>query len=90
MVKLVVSNLVLALVAFLLGFYWPRESPEAIILRYPPPSCGAELERLRSENERLSSRIQELRSELSSREDVVLIVREAIKILLEEANFQQR
>lgn len=87
MVRLVVSNLVLALVAFLLGLYWPGKESRPMVLRYPPRECGEELERLREENRRMSSRIQELRGELSAREDVVLIVREAVRILLENGSY---
>lgn len=83
MVKLVISNLVLAWVAFLLGWYWPRESPPAIVLRYPPASCGSELQRLRDENRQLGSRISSLKDELYSREDVILIVRETVRIVME-------
>lgn len=83
MLRLVVSNLVLALVAFLLGFYWPREEGRPVVLRYPPRECGAELERLRAENERMMGRISELRGELRSKEDVAFIVRETVRILVE-------
>lgn len=83
MFRLVASNLVLALVAFLLGFYWPREEVQPVVLRYPPRECGAELERLRSENVRMNAQIGELRGELASREDILLIVRETVKMLME-------
>lgn len=84
MVRLVVSNLVLALVAFLLGYYWPGEESRPMVLRYPPRGCDEELERLREENSRMAARVSELRGELSSREDVALIVRETLRMLLED------
>lgn len=83
MVKLILSNLVLAWVAFLLGWHWPRESPPAIVLRYPPSNCGVEVQRLREENIMMSRKISELKNELYSREDVILIVRETVRILME-------
>lgn len=77
------SNLVLAWVAFLLGWYWPRESPPAIVLRYPPSNCGVEVQRLREENRIMSQRISRLKDELYSREDVIQIVRETVRIVME-------
>jgi len=82
MVKLILSNLVLAWVAFLLGWHWPKESPPAIVLRYPPSNCGVEVQRLREENGIMSRKISELKSELYSREDVTQIIRETVRILL--------
>lgn len=83
MVRLVFSNLVLAYVAFLLGCYWPRETPELRILRSPPPTCNQELERLREINEALAARVNKLQSQLAQKEDIPLIVRETVRILLE-------
>ncbi len=82
--RLILSNLVLAYVAFLLGCYWPKEVPEPITLRWPPPTCNAEMERLRADNERLTKRVRELRNELFQKEDVAAIVREVVRQLLEE------
>lgn len=83
MVRLILSNLVLAYVAFLLGCYWPREEPRAVILRYPPPVCGIELERLRQEVQRLERRNNDLQGELRNRENIPLIVRETLRIIIE-------
>jgi len=83
MLKLIVSNLILAWVAFLLGWHWPKESPPPIVLRYPPRNCGVEVQRLREENVMMSKRISELKNELYSKEDVILIVRETVRILME-------
>lgn len=80
MVKLILSNLILAWVAFLLGWHWPKESPPPIVLRYPP---SIEVQRLREENMMMSKRISELKNELYSKEDVILIVRETVRILME-------
>ena len=85
--RLIISNLVLAYVAFLLGLYWPREVPEPITLRYPAPTCNQEMERLQAENERLAKRVSQLNNELFQREDVAAIVREVIRqLLLEEGS----
>ncbi len=83
MIRLIISNLVLACVAFLLGYFWPKEVPEWRVLRYPPPTCNGEMERLRQENEHLSARVSALRSQLYLKEDIPAIVRETVRILLE-------
>jgi len=85
MLRLIISNLVLAYVAFLLGLYWPREVPEAVVLRYPAPTCNQEMERLRAANARLQARVSQLNNELFQKEDMAAIVREVIRqLLLEE------
>lgn len=83
MLRLITSNLVLAYVAFLLGLYWPKEVPEPLMLRWPPPTCNAEMERLRADNDRLTKRVRELRGELFQKEDVAAIVREVVRQLLD-------
>jgi hypothetical protein len=83
MLRLILSNLVLAYVAFLLGWFMPREEPQVILLRYPPPTCSQELERLREENHRLYRLARELRSELADKEDVSFILRETVRNLLD-------
>ena len=82
--RLIISNLVLAYVAFLLGLYWPKEVPEPITLRYPAPTCDQEMERLQAENSRLRVRVSQLNNELFQKEDTVAIVREVIRQLLLE------
>jgi hypothetical protein len=84
MLRLIISNLVLAYVAFLLGLYWPKEVPEPITLRYPAPTCDQEMERLQAENSRLRVRVSQLNNELFQKEDTVAIVREVIRQLLLE------
>lgn len=83
MARLVLSNLVLACVAFLLGYSWPKEVPEWRVLRYPPPTCNQEMQRLREINEELAARVNKLQSQLAQKEDIPLIVRETVRILLE-------
>lgn len=83
MLRLILSNLVLAYVAFLLGYCWPKEIPEWRVLRFPPPTCGQEIERLTAENTRLTNEVFKLRFELASKEDIPLIVRETFRQLFE-------
>lgn len=83
MIRLVLSNLVLAYVAFLLGVYWPREESRVVIVPAPPQPCNQELERLREINTELAARVNKLQSQLAQKEDIPLIVRETVRILLD-------